>query len=103
MGPYLNLVLYVLLLNNFSYLEIKCVIRTPLDPAEGGVRVKDLHLGFQKRPYFLKSMQMVTLDEPLKVNSGLESRLGVETDVRLALSLFFNGSPRVTIYLDFRK
>ena len=34
LGPYLNLVICVLLLNNFWYLEIKCVIRTPLDPAE---------------------------------------------------------------------
>ena len=33
-GSFLNLVLYLLLLNNFSYLEIKSVIRTPLDPAE---------------------------------------------------------------------
>ena len=31
LGPYLNLVLYILLLDNFSYLEIKCVIRTPLE------------------------------------------------------------------------
>ena len=29
-GPYLNPALYVLLLNNFSYLEIKCVILTHL-------------------------------------------------------------------------
>ena len=35
LGPYLNLVLYILLRDNFSNLEIKCVIRTPLDPAEG--------------------------------------------------------------------
>ena len=34
LGPYLNLALYVLLLNNLFYLEIKCEIRTPLDPAE---------------------------------------------------------------------
>ena len=34
--PYLNLVLYLLLQNNFSCFEIKCVIRTPLDPAEVG-------------------------------------------------------------------
>ena len=34
LGPYLKLVLYILLLDNFSYLEIKCVIRTPFDPAE---------------------------------------------------------------------
>ena len=47
MGPYLNLVLYVLLLNNLFYLEIKCEIRTPLDPAEPHSPIKlTPHLGF---------------------------------------------------------